>query len=285
MFSILNKIIFDTKHLIFDTLGDNMSLEVIKMLPENLAISVTDVFSYHQRKEKVFVPARSYSAITLRLKTPGKYKCKNKIISFEPESICIIPAGVSYERNNFEEDILVIHFHMLNYVLEEIQVFKIADGEKYKNLFLKALNLKYENDIGCMYRITAIVYEIFSELTHDVGFATNIKDNRIIESAEYMRQNFCDPELSIENLSIQACVSTAYYRREFNRVFGTSPKEFLDNLRIQYAKSLLETGYFSQKEIAQRCGYKDVGYFRTVFKRKIGKSIKQYLADTTRYDY
>lgn len=255
------------------------------MLPENLAITVIDVLNYHQKREKVFVEARPYSAITLRLKTPGKYKCKNKIISFEPESICLIPAGVSYERNNFEEDILVIHFNMFNYVLEEIQVFKIADCEKYKSLFLKALNLKYENNTGSMYRITSILYEILAELTADVGFATNVKDNRIIESAEYMRQNFWDPSLSIEELTNKACVSSAYYRREFNRLYGSSPKEYLDTLRIQYAKSLLETGYFSQKEVSLRCGYTDVGYFRTVFKRKIGKSIREYLADSTRYNY
>lgn len=255
------------------------------MLPENLSVLVTDVLNYHQKKEKIFVPARTYSAITLRLKTSGKYICKRKTISFEPVSICIIPEGVSYERNNSEEDILVIHFQMLNYLLEEIQVFKVADGEKYKKLFIKALNLKYENDVGCMYRITAVVYEILSELTRDVGFAANHKDNRIIESAEYMRQNFWCPSLSIEELTNKACISPAYYRREFNRVYGTSPKNYLDTLRIQYAKSLLETGYFSQKEIAQRCGFSDVGYFRTVFKRKIGKSIKEYLSDTTRYDY
>ena len=255
------------------------------MLPENLAITVTDVLNYHQKHEKVFVPARTYSAISLRLKTAGKYLCKGKTITFEPTSICIIPAGVAYERNNFEEDILVIHFHMLNYAMEEIQVFKVPDAQKYKELFTQALSLKYKNDIGSTYRITSVVYEILSELTRDVGFTANLKDNRIIESAEHMRQNFWDPELSIESLAAQACVSPAYYRREFNRVYGTSPKDFLDTLRIQYAKTLLETDYFSQKEIAYRCGYSDVGYFRTVFKRKIGKSIKQYLSETIRYNY
>lgn len=255
------------------------------MLPENLAISVTDVLNYHQKREKLFVSARTYSAITLRLKTPGKYICKGKTIAFEPGSICIIPAGVSYERNNLEEDILVIHFHMLDYIMEEIQVYKVHDVEKYKALFTKALSIKYENDVGSTYRITSIVYEILSELTRDVGFTANLKDNRILESAEYIRQNFWNSELSIENLAKQACVSPAYYRREFKRVYGTSPKDYLDTLRIQYAKSLLETGYFSQKEIAWRCGYTDVDYFRTVFKRKIGKSIKAYLSDTTRYNY
>lgn len=255
------------------------------MLPDNLAISVVDVLNYHQKQEKIFVPARAFSAMSLRFKTSGKYFCKNKSISFEPASIIIIPEGVPYERNNKEEDILVIHFHMLNFALEEIQAFKVADGEKYKNLFLKALRLKYENDVGSVYRITAVVYEILSELTRDVGFSNNKKDNRIIESAEYMRQNFWNPELSIEELSKKTCVSPAYYRREFKRIYGTTPKDYLDTLRIQYAKSLLETNYFSQKEISARCGFSDVSYFRTAFKRKIGKSIREYLLDDTRNSY
>ena len=255
------------------------------MLPENLAISVIDVLNYHQKREKVFVSARNYSAITLRLKTPGKYICKNKTVSFEPGSVCIIPAGVAYERNNLEEDILVIHFHMFNYIMEEIEVYKVPDAEKYKVLFTKALTIKYENDVGSTYRITSVVYEILSKLTRDVGFTANLKDNRILESAEYMRQNFWDCELSIESLAKQACVSPAYYRREFNRVYGTSPKDYLDTLRIQYAKSLLETGYFSQKEISRRSGYTDVGYFRTVFKRKVGKCIREYLVNPKRNSY
>ncbi len=254
------------------------------MLPENLAVSIVDVLNYHQKKEKVFVPARSFTALTLRLKTSGKYICKGKTITFEPVSICIIPEGVPYIRNNDEEDILSIHFNMLNYVFEEIKIFKISDAEKYKKLFLKALSLKYENNIGNSYKIIAVFYEIFSELIRDAGFGNNPKDNRIIESAEYMRQNFWNPELSIEELSKKIGVCPAFFRREFNRVYGTSPKAYLDTLRIQYAKSLLETDYFSQKEISSRCGFSDVGYFRTVFKRKIGKTIKEYLADSNKFE-
>lgn len=255
------------------------------MLPDNLAISVIDVLTCHQKAGKVSVLARPFSALSLRLKTPGKYICKNKVITFEPVSICIIPEGVKYERNNNEEDLLVIHFNMLNFVMDEIQVFKITDSEKYKNLFLKALNLKYENNVGCMYKITAIVYEIFAELTRDVGFSSNPKDNKIIESAEYMRQNFWDPQFSIEKLSETTCMSPAYYRREFKRIYGTSPKEYLDTLRIQYAKTLLETDYFSHKEISSRCGFSDVAYFRTAFTKKVGKSITKYLSDPTRNAY
>lgn len=255
------------------------------MLPDNLAVMATDVLNYHQKKEKMFQSARSFSAVSLRRQTAGKYICNGKQIPFEPVSVCIVPEGVAYERSTLEENILVIHFHLLNYAMEEIQVFPVSDPEKYEKLFLQALRLKEENNIGSTYCITTVLYEILAELVRDVGFATDPKDNRIITSAESMRQHFADPGLSIEALAKQACVSPAYYRREFRRLYGTSPKEYLDSLRINYAKSLLETGYFSQKEIAARCGFLDVGYFRTMFRKKIGKSMKQYLLDPTKNDY
>ena len=255
------------------------------MLPDNLAVIATDVLNFHQKKERKLQPARSFSAITLRRQTAGKYLCRGKQIPFEPVSVCIVPEGVAYGRSTLEEDILVIHFHLLNYAMEEIQVFQVSNLEKYERLFTKALRLKDENNIGSTYLVTALLYEILAELTRDIGFATDPKDNRIITSAEYMRQHFEDPGLSIETLAKQAYVSPAYYRREFRRLYGTSPKEYLDALRINYAKSLLETGYFSQKEIAARCGFSDVGYFRTMFRKKIGKSMKQYLLDPTKNDY
>lgn len=255
------------------------------MLPDNLAVMVTDVLNFHQKKEKIFHSARSFSAITLRRQTAGKYICNGKPIPFEPACVCIVPEGIAYGRSTLEEDILVIHFHLLNYAMEEIQVFRVSDPEKYEALFTRALRLKYENNTGSTYLVTAVLYEILAELTRDVGFTTEPKDNRIITSAEYMRQHFEDPGISIEGLAKQASVSPAYYRREFRRLYGICPKEYLDTLRINYAKSLLETGYFSQKEIAARCGFLDVGYFRTMFKKKTGKSMKQYLSDPTRNAY
>ena len=105
------------------------------MLPQNLSVVATDVLGYCQKKGRVFVAARSYSAISLRYENSGKYICNKKTIPYEPVSLCIVPEGVAYERNNREEDLLVINFKMMNYRMDEIQVFKVNDGVKYKNLF------------------------------------------------------------------------------------------------------------------------------------------------------
>lgn len=248
------------------------------MLPGNAIVAVRDVLNYHQNHGRFSVPKRGFSAISLRLNTNGKYIAGNKILHFKPPSICIIPAGVPYERISLEDDIFVIHFDFLNCVMEDIEVYKISDAEKYQRLFARALQIRSENPSGAQYKENAVLYEILGEISDDISLQ-NTKKNYISESAEYMKHSFSDSGLSIDGLAKRANVSPAQYRRKFRQLYGESPKQYLDSLRFNYAKSLLETGYFSHKEIAFRCGFSDVVYFRTAFKTKTGKSLKEYLKE------
>lgn len=248
------------------------------MFPENMVLSVTDVLNFHQKPGHFKVAKRSFSAISLRESSPGKYIFKDKAIDFSPVSVCLIPEGIDYERFADEDDILVIHFHTINFVMENIEVFKVYDVQKYRGLFEKALRIRETNTAGALYRETAVLYEIFAELISDFGTLNTEIDNNIAETAEYMRQNFSDSRLTVALLAEKANISLAGYRRKFNQIYGVSPKKYLNSLRFGYAKTLLETGYFSQKEIAYRCGFSDVNYFRTAFKKENGKCIKNYFA-------
>lgn len=64
------------------------------MLPNNLAISIIDVLNFHQRREKVFVRARTYSAIILRLKTPRNTSVKTKRSFLNPEAFVLFRRGL-----------------------------------------------------------------------------------------------------------------------------------------------------------------------------------------------
>ena len=46
------------------------------------------------------------------------------------------------------------------------------------------------------------------------------------------------------------------------------------------AEILLGSRYFSQKQIAERCGFSDVKYFRNAFKAATGKTPRQYGKET-----
>lgn len=59
-------------------------------------------------------------------------------------------------------------------------------------------------------------------------------------------------------------------RHAFKRTFGCAPREMMERLRIQHAKSLLLESKLSIKEISDRCGYERQHEFTRAFHRHAG---------------
>ncbi len=70
--------------------------------------------------------------------------------------------------------------------------------------------------------------------------------------------------------------SRSYLSSQFNRHFGKSIREYINELRIEDAKSLLKYSKLSVTEIAFSVGFTDSNYFSHVFKKSIGISPLQY---------
>lgn len=67
-----------------------------------------------------------------------------------------------------------------------------------------------------------------------------------------------------------------YFRKLYKDLYGISPIRAIMNLRIDKAKALLDSGYFSVKKIAGKCGFENEKYFSTLFKRETGFTPAQY---------
>ena len=79
-----------------------------------------------------------------------------------------------------------------------------------------------------------------------------------------------EPNISIEHLARDVGVSAAQLRRQFGRWLGTSPREYLNRLRLEDARRLLESGDAPIAEIARIIGFQSVPHFNAVFKRAFG---------------
>lgn len=66
------------------------------------------------------------------------------------------------------------------------------------------------------------------------------------------------------------------FKRRFRMATDVSPVEYVQTLRIEEAKHLLETGDLSGEEIGYRVGYEDPAFFRRLFKRRAGVTPAQY---------
>ena len=88
----------------------------------------------------------------------------------------------------------------------------------------------------------------------------------------FIHANFQDSSLTVESLAKRINVSPAYLRRVFGEKFGTSPIKYLTRLRLEHARQLLESGYYTVEETAKLSGYNDPKYFSTAYKQAYGTS-------------
>ena len=98
---------------------------------------------------------------------------------------------------------------------------------------------------------------------------------KIQPAMDYLIQNYTHP-LTNDELSAQTEFSTSYFRKLFHDVYGVSPLEYLQNLRISKAKEMLRNNVGSISEIAASLGYANIYDFSRTFKRETGLSPSAY---------
>ena len=66
------------------------------------------------------------------------------------------------------------------------------------------------------------------------------------------------------------------FKRRFKAATGQSATDYIQHLRVKEARFRLETTNNSIEDIAARTGYRDVAFFRTLFRRLVGLTPGQY---------
>lgn len=103
------------------------------------------------------------------------------------------------------------------------------------------------------------------------------KVNDIIGIAqEYIRENYMDPEISMEKVAMEIALTPPCFSGLFKKGTGEMFVEYLTRLRLEEAIRLLEETDEKIYAIAEKTGYLDPGYFSHVFKKKYKISPIQY---------
>ena len=92
-----------------------------------------------------------------------------------------------------------------------------------------------------------------------------------------LRENIENPYFDLTDAIRHMGYHPDYFRRAFKRYTSLSPLSFLNRMRIERAKDLLQLeSSLSVGEIAARCGFRDPLYFSTAFRREVGHSPLSY---------
>jgi AraC family transcriptional regulator len=104
----------------------------------------------------------------------------------------------------------------------------------------------------------------------------NYRANGNINKAIDYFMEYYNKEYSLEEVAKEVNLSPYYFIKIFKRQTGKTPYEFLLDVKISKACSLLKKSNYTITEICYLCGFSNSSHFSNVFKKRIGLSPSEF---------
>jgi two-component system response regulator YesN len=96
------------------------------------------------------------------------------------------------------------------------------------------------------------------------------------DTAVDMIHRYYAEDISLQSVAGQINVNPSYLSRVFKQERGENFVSYLTRIRIEKAKSLLESRRLRVYEVADRVGYHNYTYFSKIFKKVVGVSPEEF---------
>jgi transcriptional regulator GlxA family with amidase domain len=109
------------------------------------------------------------------------------------------------------------------------------------------------------------------------GHTKQHPDEDIVQAQIWLQDNY-NRQIKVSEVASRFDMSVRTFNRRFKTATAQSPLQFLQGIRIEIAKDLLQTSNLNVSEVADKIGYQDVGYFTTLFIKLLSTSPREYRA-------
>ena len=247
-------------------------------------VFVSEVFAcvYVARSTgRVYHQDRAFHGLVLN--TPNierdYYFSDGTVMHTEGGSLFYLPKGSTYEARggdvkdacyciNFDAQIESppLSFACPRYedLLHEFKIAERAWRQNDSHRYSLAMRTLY----SCIYRI---------QKENERLYLPSKTQMLLAPAMERLKEGFAENALTVSELSSLCGMSEVYFRRLFASCYGTSPKEYIVERRISYAKSLLASGDFTVGEVAHLSGYSEPCHFSREFARRVGVAPSEYM--------
>lgn len=246
------------------------------LIDKNSKIQLLSTLNLHWKLNNNNVAGRDFHAISIRTKGNGIISQGEKTEQLTTGTVLFVPKGVDYHIETGEEQLFVIHFLADNMIFDHIKAFHIQNFSRLIELFSTFYVIFTSNSQGSEYKALSLFYDIMYELEKSQTTTLSPDYEKIKNALDYMHANFTDPELKISKLCKLSYFSDTYFRKLFLSLYGVTPLTYLNDLRINHSKALLNETDCSVAHVALLSGFYDEKYFCKIFKKKLGKTPTQY---------
>lgn len=236
----------------------------------NPITEISSVFTVHsQRGEMTKMENRKSYGLALCIDGQITYVQRGIEYTSIKGTAVILPKGESYLiRRDRTGRFPIINFDCAKPLCDTVTVIKTENDEQLLSLYkkIKSAACMPENHL----RIFSLFYEMLDLLTEGrLPFILQKAVRRINEE-------YGNASLSNEALAEECGISEVYFRRLFASHLGTSPKQYIIDLRLKRAKQLLSEDVRSVREVSERCGFSNPYHFARLFKEHEGLTPTEY---------
>jgi transcriptional regulator GlxA family with amidase domain len=172
-----------------------------------------------------------------------------------------------------------IELHIDQLLVVEKRMYTNGGAYSFLNLILFLIEKNFD-------RQTAIycskVFQIDIERNSQSPFSVfqtqkNHGDDLICKAQTYIEENLSE-KISFEQVASELAISRRNFDRRFIKAIGNTPVEYMQRVKVEVAKRMLEKGKKTIFEVMNEVGYSDDKAFREVFKKIAGLSPLDYRA-------
>lgn len=95
--------------------------------------------------------------------------------------------------------------------------------------------------------------------------------HRYVQNAiDFITDHYPEESLSVSSIAAAVSVSEGHLSRLFKQETGMSINTYITHYRMRVAVRLLQDVHYKVYEVAEKVGYKDIGYFSSTFRKILG---------------
>ena len=190
----------------------------------------------------------------------------------------ILPRGCSYSWICEEPGLCQVIQFDATVADTRLYPVEITDNSRLLTAFDRIAKALAKGNMAGQMEARQLLYGALAFLagSGDRGYTPSGKYQLLQPAVDYINTCYFETDITNEILAKLCGISTVYFRKSFETVYGVSPIKYLNDLRMRKARALLESDYASIGQVAESVGYSSIYHFSKMFRQYTGLSPTEY---------